>query len=401
MVPWGCPSRLSPPLPPDDACLMGKKWAGRQWQTDSRQRSRFRRQLLRWYDDNHRNLPWRRSDDPYAVWLSEIMLQQTRVETARGYYERFLQRFPTITDLAVARESEVLKAWEGLGYYSRARNLHSAARTVVDQHDSVLPDTYAGLLALPGVGPYTAAAISSIVYDRPHPALDGNVMRALSRILRLEADPKSAAVRTSMIRAGEALMPRTGTGDFNQALIELGARVCTATQPACGQCPVVNWCQARAELDNPAVLPMRTRRKARPHLQVTAALIRHRGKLLVAQRPPGGMLAGLWEFPGGKQEVGESLPDCLRREIQEELGIVIDVEEEVACVDHEFTHLSITLHAFSARYRSGRARAIGCSDFAWIAATGLHEYALPRADHKVLEQLAARGMSLQDLINRE
>ena len=316
-------------------------------------------------------------------------------------YERFLQRFPTIFDLAVAAKGEVLKAWEGLGYYSRAQNLQRAARVVVADHDGKLPDTYAGLLALPGIGPYTAAAISSIVFDRPHPALDGNVMRVLCRLLRLEGDPRRTPARVQMIRAGEALMPKTGTGDLNQALIELGARVCLPTRPRCAECPVTNWCRARAELDDPSVLPMRPRRKERPHLQVTAGIIRRAGKLLIAQRPPGGMLAGLWEFPGGKQEPEESLAECLRREIMEELGIIIDVEEEIACVDHEFTHLSITLHAFAARYRSGRTRAIACSAFEWIDVGRLHDYAIPRADHLVLEALTAGGASLHDFINRE
>jgi A/G-specific adenine glycosylase len=371
------------------------------WIQDSRQRSAFRRRLLAWYGKNQRDLPWRRTADPYAVWLSEIMLQQTRVETARGYYERFLQRFPTVTDLAVADEADVLKLWEGLGYYSRARNLHRAAQTIVERHDGDLPDSYEGLIRLPGIGPYTAAALSSILFDRPHPALDGNVMRALSRLLRVEEDPRRASVRAEMVRAGEALMPRTGTGDLNQALIELGAKVCTPRQPGCGSCPVANWCRAYNELEDPSVLPVRVPRKKRPHLQVTAGIIRRRGKVLIAQRPAGGMLAGLWEFPGGKQEPGESLVGCLRREIGEELGILIDVEEEVACVDHEFTHLSITLHAFSARYRSGRVRAIGCSAFEWIDTDRLQQFAIPRADHRVLEELAVAGTSLAALINRE
>lgn len=375
--------------------------SGPTWLDHSRQRATFRRRLLAWYRRHRRDLPWRRTDDPYAVWLSEVMLQQTRVETARGYYERFLQRFPTITDLAVADEADVLKAWEGLGYYSRAQNLHRAARAVVADHDGTLPDTYVDLLALPGIGPYTAAAISSIVYDRPHPALDGNVMRVFSRLLLLEGDPRRASVRSQMVRAGEALMPRTGTGDLNQALIELGARLCVPTQPRCDDCPVADWCRAHAELEDPSVLPLRPVRKQRPHLQVTAGIIRRAGKLLIAQRPAGGMLAGLWEFPGGKQEPGESLSDCLRREIREELGITIDVEEEIACVDHEFTHLSITLHAFAARHRSGRTRAIGCSAFEWIEADTLDDYAIPRADHLVLEALVAAGTSLQQLIDRE
>ena len=160
----------------------------RGWLDDAGQRRELRRSLLRWYRRHRRDLPWRRTDDPYAVWVSEVMLQQTRVVTARGYYERFLARFPTVTDLAVAEESEVLKLWEGMGYYSRARNLHRAARAVVADHDGRLPDSYAGLIDLPGVGPYTAAAVSSIAFDRPHPALDGNVTRVLCRLLRVEAD---------------------------------------------------------------------------------------------------------------------------------------------------------------------------------------------------------------------
>lgn len=371
------------------------------WIDDTRQRSAFRRRLLAWYRKHRRDLPWRRRDDPYAVWLSEVMLQQTRVETARGYFERFLERFPTLTDLAVADEEDVLKAWEGLGYYSRARNLHRAARTVVEDHGGALPDTYEGLIGLPGVGPYTAAAVSSIAFDRPHPALDGNVMRVFSRLLRIEADPRRTSTRADMVRTGEALMPRSGAGDLNQALMELGARVCAPAQPRCTDCPVADWCRALAELEDPSVLPMRPVRKQRPHLQVTAGIIRRAGKVLIAKRPPGGMLAGLWEFPGGKQEPGESLADCLRREIHEELEITIDVEEEVASVEHEYTHLSITLHAFAARYRSGRARAVGCSAFEWIDADHLSDFPIPRADHLVLEALGASGTSLQNLINRE
>lgn len=376
-----------------------------RWIDDGRRRAAFRRSLLAWYRQHQRDLPWRRSSDAYAVWLSEVMLQQTRVETARGYYERFLERFPTVSDLARADESQVLKLWEGLGYYSRARNLHRAAQAVVDEHGGVLPDTYDALLGLPGVGPYTAAAVSSIAFDRPHPAVDGNVIRVLSRLLLIEEDPRRSAVRARMVAAGEALMPPAGggdhAGDWNQAMMELGARVCTPTSPSCDGCPVARWCRARAELDDPSVLPLRPQKKPRPHLQVTAGLIRRDGRLLIAQRPPGGMLAGLWEFPGGKQEEGESLPDCLRREIREELEIDIDVEECVASVDHEYSHLSITLHAFLARYTGGRARAVGCAAFEWIDVERLGEYALPRADHRVLEAMAADGMSLQDLIERK
>ena len=184
---------------------------------DARWRAGLRRRLLAWYRRHRRDLPWRRTADPYSIWVSEVMLQQTRVETARGYYERFLARYPTVEALAAAEEGEVLKAWEGMGYYSRARNLHRAARTVVGEHGGRLPGTYDGLLDLPGVGPYTAAAVSSIAFDRPHPVLDGNVTRLLCRLLRVEDDPRRAPVRARLIAAGEALMPRSRPGDFNQA----------------------------------------------------------------------------------------------------------------------------------------------------------------------------------------
>jgi A/G-specific adenine glycosylase len=354
---------------------------------DGRQGASLRRRLLTWYGRNRRDLPWRRTDDPYSVWISEVMLQQTRVETARGYYERFLVRFPTVDDLAAAAEGEVLKVWEGMGYYSRARNLHRAARRIVADHQGQLPTTYDGLQELPGVGPYTAAAVSSIAFDRPHPVLDGNVVRVLCRLLHIAEDPRRRLVRARLIDVGEALIPRAAPGDFNQALMELGARVCTPRKPRCDDCPLSAHCRAYAELEDPSTLPVRPPKRVRPHLQVTAGLIRKGNRLLLAQRPPGGMLAGLWEFPGGKQEPGESLAACLGREIREELGIDIEVERPVAVVDHEYTHLSITLHAFAARYRSGQVRALGCADWTWVAPGRLDDYAMPKADRKVIAQL--------------
>lgn len=347
----------------------------------------FRSDLLAWYRAHRRELAWRQSRDPYRIWISEIMLQQTRVDQMDAYFARFIQAFPTVQDLAQASEDQVLKAWEGLGYYARARNLHKAAKQIAAQGGQ-LPDTYEGLLELPGIGPYTAAAVSSIAFDRDHPVLDGNVARVLCRLLRIEEDPRKAAVKTALIAAGEKLLAPGQAGDFNQAMMELGARVCTPARPRCGECPVAQACRAFAELDDPAALPRKAPRKPRPHYQVAAGLIWKGEKLLIAQRLSEGLLGGLWEFPGGKQEEEETLEECLAREIREELAIEIAVGARLAIVDHGFTHFSITLHAFSARYLSGEPQPLGCAAWRWVDPAELGQYAFSRADRRVIEQLA-------------
>jgi A/G-specific adenine glycosylase len=348
---------------------------------------RFRSSLLKWYGANKRSMPWRDVDDPYKVWVSEIMLQQTQVDRVREFFERFVAAFPTVSALAAATESEVLKAWEGMGYYSRARNMRRAAQQMVATHGARIPDQYAELIDLPGVGPYTAAAVSSIAYDRDHPVLDGNVIRVLCRLLLIEEDPRLATVKTDLIAASERLLARRRAGDFNQAMMELGARICTPHNPPCHDCPVRSWCRAYRELEDPAELPVKGKRKERPHLQVAAGLIWKKGRLLIARRPSEGMLGGLWEFPGGKLEEGESLEECLVREIAEELDIVIDVGELAASVDHGYSHFSITLNAFDATFVSGTPKAIGCSEWKWVVPAELEEFAMPRADRRVLESI--------------
>ena len=321
--------------------------------------SAFRARLLAWYRQNKRQTSWRDSGNPYHVWVSEVMLQQTRVDQMAPYFERFIRAFPTLQALAAASEDQVLKVWEGLGYYARARNMHKAAKRMAFELGGRIPDTYQELIELPGIGQYTAAAVSSIAFDRDHPVLDGNVTRVLCRLLRIEEEPTRAHVKAQLIAAGETLLARGEAGDFNQAMMELGSRVCTPQSPSCPTCPVGDWCRAKAELDDPASLPRKVPKKQRPHYQVAAGLIRKGDELLIAQRPAEGMLGGLWEFPGGKQEPGETLPECLVREIREELGIEIEVGARLTSVDHAYSHFSITLHAFAARYVRGTPRSAG------------------------------------------
>ena len=322
------------------------------------------------------------------------MLQQTRVEQMGEYFGRFVARFPTVRDLANASIDEVLKVWEGLGYYARARNMHRAAGSIVEEHGGRIPDTYERLIELPGVGEYTAAAVSSIAFDRDHPVLDGNVTRVLCRLLKIGEEPRRAAVKARLIAAGERLLAPGEAGDFNQGMMELGARVCTPQRPNCSACPVEEFCRGRAELEDPSVLPVKMKKKRKPHYQVTAGLIWKEEKVLIAQRPADGMLGGMWEFPGGKQEPGESLQECLAREIGEELDFEIEVEEYLASVDHAYTHFSISLHAFAARYVSGQPQAIGCADWRWIDPAELDDFPFPRTDRKIIEQLRQDGRQL-------
>lgn len=346
--------------------------------------------LLAWYERHHRDLPWRHTRDPYAIWVAEIMLQQTRVETIIPHYMHFMLLFPTLESLAAASLDEVLKAWEGLGYYARARNLHRAARQVVQEMGGHIPPTPEALLLLPGVGRYTAAAIASIAFDYDAVALDGNLHRVLCRIFGIDDDPGRPSTRRRLEKLARAMMPTGHAGDFNQALMDLGATICTPTNPHCLICPAGNDCQARREgIQND--LPIRATRTNRPHRDVTAGVIRdNNGRLLITQRPLDGMLGGLWEFPGGKRRPGETLPTCLRREIAEELNIKIEVGELLCTVDHTFTHFHMTLFVFDCRWLSGSPRCIGCSDLRWVTLDELDAFAFPVADQKIVAFLRNR-----------
>ena len=352
--------------------------------------------LLAWGQDQGRSLPWRTVDaegrrDPYRTWVSEIMLQQTQVSTVIPYFERWLTRFPTVEALAAAPPDDALKAWEGLGYYARARHLHRAAQIVVAQQGGHLPRTRAELASLPGIGRSTLGAILSLAFGQRAAVLDGNLKRVLSRVFDVDTPLGQAATEARLWALSEALVMTLDrddqAGPLNEALMDLGATVCLPRSPACLACPLTGHCLAQAR-GVQAGRPVRTPRKALPYFDVTCGLIwKGDGRLLIAQRPPHGMLGGLWEFPGGKQEPGESLPECLRREIMEELGIAIEVGEKLTAVQHTYTHLRITLHAFHCRLLHGEPQALGVAAWAWAWPEELAAYAFPVTDLKVIRAL--------------
>lgn len=346
--------------------------------------------LLNWYETNARSLPWRGHPDSYAVWVSEIMLQQTRVESVIPYFERWMERFPTIESLATASQQEVLAAWEGLGYYSRARNLQRAARIVMDEYGGKLPEDVRLLQKLPGIGRYTAAAIASIAFGLDEPALDGNIRRVMARLFNVTEEVRSSEGERKLWNLVAANLPHGRAGDYNQALMDLGASICTPRSPACPDCPLCGEClayQLGVQEQRPVIDP----RPAIPHYQVTAAIISRNGQVLIARRPPQGLLGGLWEFPGGKQQDGEDLPSCLRREIREELGAEVDVGTPFGVYKHAFTHFRITLHAFCCTLLAGEPQPIQAAEVCWVDRGALSEYPMGKVDRQISRALLEDG----------
>ncbi|MDG0810068.1 A/G-specific adenine glycosylase [Cohnella rhizosphaerae] len=340
-------------------------------------KSFFSGELLQWYKQAKRDLPWRRSRDPYHIWVSEIMLQQTRVDTVIPYFNRFMAKFPTVTALAEAPEEEVIKAWEGLGYYSRARNLQAAAREIADNHGGKLPDDKRVVTGLKGVGPYTSGAILSIAFGRPEPAVDGNVMRVLSRYFCIDEDIAKPATRVGMEGLARELIPEGEASDFNQALMELGALICTPKSPSCLLCPVMAHCQGRLA-GRETELPVKSKAKPpRPEHRVAALLQDAKGRVLVRQRPESGLLARMWELPhvvAPERAVWESASAggallAASLDAAGLAGIRAEALRHVADAEHVFTHLRWHLRVLGAGGVEGRREAEAAGGEA-AAATG-------------------------------
>jgi A/G-specific adenine glycosylase len=359
-----------------------ESWRDFDWGSSA---ERLRQALLQWYAQSGRDLPWRRTRDPYAIWISEVMLQQTQVKTVLPYYDRWLQQFPTIVALASAEQQQVLKAWQGLGYYARARNLHRAAHMIVQTHGGEFPQTLDAVMQLPGIGRTTAGGILSAAYNQAVPILDGNVKRVLSRLMALDTAPNRAMKQ--LWQLSSQLLDRQHPRDFNQALMDLGATLCTPRQPACLLCPWRPACRAY-QLNMQNELPVSESRAPLPHKQIGVAVIwNSQGQVLIDRRRPDGLLGGLWEFPGGKQEADETIEACIRREIQEELGIEIEVGDRLITIDHAYSHFQVTLNVHHCRHLQGEPQPIECDEVRWVTVDELDAFPFPKANVQIIAAL--------------
>ncbi|HLS10411.1 A/G-specific adenine glycosylase [Lentibacillus sp.] len=342
----------------------------------------FQKKLIEWFQDNKRDLPWRHDQDPYKVWVSEIMLQQTQVDTVIPYFQRFIAKYPSLYDLAYADEQEVLKMWEGLGYYSRVRNLQNAVREVVDEYGGEVPDDPKKLGKLKGVGPYTKGAILSIAFDQPQPAVDGNVMRVLSRVLKIEDDIAQPKVKKQFEGYAEALISHDDPSSFNQGLMELGALVCTPKEPMCMFCPVQEHCLAFQEgLEEN--LPVKSKAKKQKKIHYTVLLIRNgKNECLIEKRPDNGLLANMWQFP--MVPVDEIGRDHMANWFQMEYGIDVELSAKKGDLKHVFTHIIWQLEVVEARTKSDQAED---ERLCFVSRDELDDYPFPVSHQKMMQYL--------------
>lgn len=373
---------------------MSKQWEA--W--DEEKIETFQETFLTWYHKEKRNLPWRATNDPYAIWISEIMLQQTRVETVIGYFYRFMEQFPTIQDLAAAEEQKLLKVWEGLGYYSRARNLKAAAQQIVVEFDGKMPNSIEEIRSLKGIGPYTAGAIGSIAFGLPEPAIDGNVMRVVSRLFCIEADIAKASSRRPFGEAMRTIISPDEPGEFNQALMDLGSRICTPTTPKCEECPISQYCLAYAE-NRQTDFPVKSKKAKPKDVYYIAGAIEDQGSFLLVQRPETGLLASMWHFP--LVEVTKEQYEALQRTWAKEEQLQLDlIAEEDALeifpdlpvvwqkrhlgeITHIFSHLKWHVLLFYGRKRGE----LTLQDSEWAAKESFQNYVFPKPQQKLVEQL--------------
>jgi A/G-specific adenine glycosylase len=356
---------------------------------DAAWRRTFRRRLLAWYANSARDLPWRGTRDPYAIWVSEVMLQQTQVATVLGYFPRFLRAFPTVEALAAADEHDVLRQWEGLGYYRRARQLHQAARILTEQYGGEFPRNSDALRGLPGIGRYTAGAVLSIAFDLPEPILEANTIRLFSRVLAQRSDPAAPAAQRRLWAMAEAVLPQRDAGRFNQSLMELGSEVCLARTPRCDACPIAALCRANIQGVQAEIPPPKSRRPALA-VREAAVVVRRRGRVLLLRHPDGVRWAGLWDFP--RFPVHSGTPADLHRELAENVrrltGVVVVAGEHLETLKHSVTRFRITLDCYEAAYVSSASPTSPPPTTRWVRPAELPDYALNTTGRKLARLLS-------------
>jgi len=340
--------------------------------------------LLNWYWKSNIKFPWRNIVDPYKIWLSEVMLQQTRVSSALPYFNRWIKALPSPAAVVNAEEEVILKLWEGLGYYNRAKNFQRACAIIMNHHGGEIPNNEKQFITLPGVGPYICAAVMSIAFNAPLPAIDGNAVRVISRIHQISSVyPKSKKQITTILKKN---IDPNNPGDFNQAIMDLGREICKPLKPNCDQCPIKKYCSSYV---NNCVnkYPIRSMKPKKPHYCVATGIVWNNSKVLISKRNGDKLLGGLWEFPGGKIEQGEQSIDCVVREISEELNIQVKPLSLLGKIKHEYSHFAITMDVFNCKYLGGTPRAIGCADWQWISPSEISTLPFPGASHKLFKYI--------------
>ena len=340
----------------------------------------MRNKLLNWYSDNKRILPFRGSKDPYKIWLSEVMLQQTQVSTVLPFYNKWIRRFPRSSSLIKENINTVLKYWEGLGYYKRCNNFYKANKIVVKDFDGKVPKEKAQFMALPGVGEYTASAVMSIAFNQPCPVFDVNVKRVMARLLGFKNITSYNEKRIKGFL--EKNICKNNPGDFNQAMMDLGALVCKPNKPCCHECPLQEYCHAYKS-QNPEQYPIKRQSKQIPHYDISIGIIWRGNKFYIQKRNIKGMLGGLWEFPGGKIKKNETKRMALKREIKEECGIQVQVLDKIGSIKHSYSHFKITIYCFYCKELDVSLKLN--QNARMIAFDEIKKYPFPKANHKIFK----------------
>lgn len=344
------------------------------------------RKLRTWFRKQSRDLPWRKTHDPYCIWVSEIMLQQTQVATVIDYYHRFLHRFPTVEDLAEADVQEVLKYWEGLGYYRRARQMHAAAKEILERHGGKFPQVFDEVLALPGIGRYTAGAICSFAYDQSQPILEANTQRLYCRLMKWRDDPKSGNSQKAMWRFAEEFVPQKNPGEINQALMELGSLVCTPNSPKCDQCPLSEFCPTY-EAGLQAEIPLPPKPKDFEHVHEVAWVIWQQDRVLVRECLPGERWEGLWDFPRFPIEAEEHFEEGRHAKLESRFGLSVKSPTLRMRIKHGVTKYKITLDCFDVQWQDGPLSQIG--NYRWLRFDQLHEVPLHSTARRIAKSILA------------